>query len=60
MSRLKTKPPVLMVSPSTHGETVRKAVSLGCIGCVAKPFHPCDLIERARWAVAGSVPITMH
>jgi DNA-binding response OmpR family regulator len=60
MGRLKIKPPVLMVSADTQVETVRKAVGLGCIGYVAKPFRPRDLIERARWALAGPVPMTMH
>jgi DNA-binding NarL/FixJ family response regulator len=49
-----------MVSADTQGEVVRKAVGLGCIGYVAKPFLPRDLVERARWALAGPVPMTMH
>ncbi len=60
IGRLSRKPPVLMVSANTQGETVRKAVSLGCIGYVAKPFLPGELIERARWALAGPVSMTMH
>lgn len=60
VGRLRQKPPVLMVSANTQVETVRKAVSLGCIGYLAKPFQPRDLVERARWALAGPVPMTMH
>lgn len=60
IGRLKNKPPVLMVSADTDGKIVRKAVGLGCIGYVAKPFLPNDLITRARWALAGPVPMTMH
>ncbi len=60
IGRLRRKPPVLMVSANTQSETVRKAVSLGCIGYVAKPFLPGELIERARWALAGPVSMTRH
>ncbi|KPF82244.1 hypothetical protein IP78_04240 [Brevundimonas sp. AAP58] len=60
MERLKTKPPVVMVSANAEGETVRQAVSLGCSGYLAKPFLPKDLVERTRWALAGPVPMTMH
>jgi DNA-binding response OmpR family regulator len=60
IGKLKVRPPVLMVSADTQGEVVRKAVGLGCIGYVAKPFLPKDLVERARWALAGPVPMTMH
>lgn len=60
IGRLRRKPPVLMVSADTEGDIVRKAVGLGCIGYVAKPFVPRELIERARWALAGPVPMTMH
>lgn len=60
VGRLRQKPPVLMVSANTQGETVRKAVSLGRIGYLAKPFRPKDLVERARWALAGPAPMTMH
>jgi DNA-binding response OmpR family regulator len=60
IGRLKRRPPVLMVSADTQGDVVRKAVGLGCIGYVAKPFLPKELIERTRWALAGPVPMTMH
>lgn len=60
MGRLKRVPPVVMVSANTQSETVQKAVSLGCSGYLAKPFSPRDLVERARWAMAGPVPMTMH
>lgn len=60
MRRMKTAPPVVMVSANTQGETVRQALSLGCSGYLAKPFSPRDLVERARWAMAGPVPMTMH
>jgi len=60
VGRLKQRPQVLMVSANTQGETVRRAVSLGCVGYLAKPFLPRDLVERARWALAGPVPMTMH
>jgi DNA-binding response OmpR family regulator len=60
MRRMKTAPPVVMVSADTQGDTVRQALSLGCSGYLAKPFSPRDLVERARWAMAGPVPMTMH
>lgn len=60
MARLKTKPAVVMVSADADGTTVRRAVSLGCAGYLAKPFLPKDLVERARWALAGPVQTTMH
>ncbi|CAL1691089.1 Transcriptional regulatory protein SrrA [Brevundimonas subvibrioides] len=51
MKRLAKVPPVLMVTADGQSTTVREAVSLGCVGYVAKPFTPASLVERVRRAV---------
>jgi DNA-binding response OmpR family regulator len=66
MRALRRKPPVLMVSADTQSDVIRRAIDLGCVGYLAKPFAPKDLIQRARKAMAGAtgaigtVPLTLH
>ena len=60
MGAFRSRPPVLMVSANTQSTTIRQALSLGCAGYLAKPFSPRDLVERARWALAGPEPVTLH
>ena len=53
MSRMgRPSPPVLMVTANRHADTVAEAVRLGCIGYMAKPFAPGDLLGRVARALA--------
>jgi len=52
MQRLPKAPPVLMVTADGQSSTVREAMALGCVGYVAKPFKPADLVERVRRALS--------
>jgi DNA-binding response OmpR family regulator len=45
-------PPVLMVTANRQASTVAEAMRLGCIGYMAKPFAPGDLLGRVARAVA--------
>jgi DNA-binding response OmpR family regulator len=47
------KPPVLMVTANRQANTVAEAMRLGCIGYMAKPFAPGDLLGRVARALAG-------
>lgn len=49
--RLPKAPPVLMVTADGQSATVREAMSLGCVGYVAKPFKPAALVERVHRAL---------
>jgi len=50
-------PPVLMVTANRQASTVAEAMRLGCIGYMAKPFAPGDLLGRvARAAARRPVP----
>jgi DNA-binding response OmpR family regulator len=44
-------PPVLMVTANRQASTVAEAMRLGCIGYMAKPFAPGDLLGRVARAV---------
>ncbi len=46
-------PPVLMVTANRQADTVAEAVRLGCVGYMAKPFAPGDLLGRVARALAG-------
>ena len=45
-------PPVLMVTANRHAETVAEAIRLGCVGYMAKPFAPDDLLGRVARVLA--------
>ena len=54
MARMgRTTPPVLMVTANRHADTVAKATRLGCVGYMAKPFAPGDLLGRVVRALAA-------
>jgi DNA-binding NarL/FixJ family response regulator len=46
-------PAVLMVTANRQAETVAEAMRLGCMGYMAKPFAPGDLLGRVNRALAG-------
>lgn len=53
MPRLgRSAPPVLMVTANRQAETVTEAMRLGCVGYIAKPFAPADLLGRVARALA--------
>lgn len=45
-------PPVLMVTANRQVDTVAEAMRLGCVGYMAKPFAPGDLLGRVARALA--------
>lgn len=45
-------PPVLMVTANRQAETVAEAMRLGCVGYIAKPFAPGELLGRVARALA--------
>lgn len=45
------KPPVLMVTANRQSATVAEAMRLGCVGYMAKPFAPADLLGRVSRAL---------
>lgn len=53
MARMGRRTPVLMVTANRQAETVAEAMRLGCIGYMAKPFAPADLLGRVTRALAG-------
>ena len=54
MARMgRNTPPVLMVTANCQAATVAEAVRLGCVGYMAKPFAPGDLLGRVAKALAG-------
>ena len=46
-------PPVLIVTANRQADTIAEAVRLGCVGYVAKPFAPGDLLGRVARALAA-------
>ncbi|MDZ4363235.1 response regulator transcription factor [Brevundimonas sp.] len=50
-------PPVLMVTANRSAETVQEAMRLGCVGYVAKPFSPNDLLSRVQRVLKPVVPV---
>ena len=46
-------PAVLMVTANRQAQTVAEAMRLGCMGYMAKPFAPGDLLGRVNRALAG-------
>lgn len=46
-------PPVLMVTANRQADTVAEAMRLGCVGYMAKPFAPGDLLGRVARALAA-------
>ena len=58
MARMgRRKPPVLMVTANRQANTVAEAVRLGCVGYMAKPFAPADLLGRVSRALTrGPAP----
>jgi DNA-binding response OmpR family regulator len=53
MARMgRPSPPVLMVTANRQADTVAEAVRLGCVGYMAKPFAPADLLGRVARALA--------
>lgn len=46
-------PPVLMVTANRQADTVAEAMLLGCMGYMAKPFAPGDLLGRVNRALVG-------
>lgn len=46
-------PPVVMVTANRQAHTVAEAMRLGCVGYMAKPFAPGDLLGRVARALAG-------
>lgn len=42
--------PVVMLSAKGHERDVERALSLGAVDYVVKPFHPQKLVERVREA----------
>jgi DNA-binding response OmpR family regulator len=46
-------PAVLMVTANRQAQTVAEAMRLGCMGYMAKPFAPGDLLGRVIRALAG-------
>ena len=46
-------PPVVMVTANRQADTVAEAMRLGCVGYMAKPFAPGDLLGRVARALAG-------
>ena len=44
-------PPVLMVTANRQASTVAEAMRLGCVGYMAKPFAPGDLLGRVARAL---------
>jgi DNA-binding response OmpR family regulator len=53
MARIGRNTPVLMVTANRQAETVAEAMRLGCIGYMAKPFAPADLLGRVTRALTG-------
>ncbi|MBX9616492.1 MAG: response regulator [Brevundimonas sp.] len=51
MAHLCHMPRVLMVSANCAAEVVRKAIGLGCLGYLAKPFAPAALVARVNHAL---------
>lgn len=50
--RGRSMPPVLMVTANRQADTVAEAMRLGCVGYVAKPFEPTELLDRVARALA--------
>ena len=48
----RNSPPVLMVTANRQAGTVAEAMRLGCVGYMAKPFAPGDLLGRVARALA--------
>jgi DNA-binding NarL/FixJ family response regulator len=42
-----------MVTANRQAQTVAEAMRLGCMGYMAKPFAPGDLLGRVNRALAG-------
>ena len=53
MGRMGRNTPVLMVTANRQAETVAEAIRLGCVGYMAKPFAPADLLGRVNRALTG-------
>ena len=54
MTRMgRARPPVLMVTANRQADTIAEAMRLGCIGYMAKPFAPGDLLGRVARALAA-------
>ena len=53
MGRMGRNTPVLMVTANRQAETVAEAMRLGCVGYMAKPFAPTDLLGRVNRVLTG-------
>jgi two-component system, OmpR family, response regulator len=45
--------PVIMMSGRSDEESLRKAMELGALGFITKPFRPSQLLERIQELVPG-------
>ena len=52
----RNSPPVLMVTANRLASTVAEAVRLGCVGYMAKPFAPGELLGRVARALLQRPP----
>lgn len=53
---VRNRPPVLMVTANRQADTVAEAMRLGCVGYIAKPFAPGDLLGRVARALSTRSP----